>query len=154
VPLGFKTVTPGTFTFSIDHVEGLFTGNQAIFIKDNLLNLTHSLNNSGYTFTSEAGTFENRFEVVYVPLEVMGYDDNEGPATAVIYSQDKSITVESASEIKSVTIYDLWGRIIFEKDNIADSKFTTTVHASGQQVLIAKITLTNGGETTKKIFLE
>ncbi len=154
VPLGFKTLTPGTFTFSIDHVEGLFTGNQAIFIKDNLLNLTHNIKESGYTFTSEAGTFENRFEVVYVPLEVMGYDDNDGSATAVIYSQDKSITVESASEIKSVTIYDLWGRIIFEKDNIEDSKFTTTVHASGQQVLIAKITLTNGGETTKKIFLE
>ena len=154
VPLGFKTLIPGSFTFSIDHVDGLFTGSQAIYVKDNLLTLTHNLKESGYNFTSEAGTFENRFEIVYVPLEVMGYDDHNGYATALIYSDSKSITVESASEIKSLMVYDLWGRAIFRKDEIADTKFTTTALHCGQQVLIAKITLMNGGEISKKILLK
>ena len=38
VLLGFKTDVAGNYTISIDHVDGLFSSGQSIFLKDNLLN--------------------------------------------------------------------------------------------------------------------
>ena len=35
VQLGFKTNVDGNYTIALDHVDGLFTGEQAIYLKDN-----------------------------------------------------------------------------------------------------------------------
>jgi len=72
VPLNFIATTVGSYTISIDHTDGLFSGNQNIYLKDKLLNTTHDLKTSAYTFNTEAGTFANRFEIVYnsAPLVV------------------------------------------------------------------------------------
>ena len=62
----FKVLTSGTYSILIDHAEGIFSsGSQAIYVKDNLSNTYHNLSTGAYTFTSDAGTFANRFEIVY-----------------------------------------------------------------------------------------
>ena len=56
VKLGFKTEVPETFTISIDSIVGI----ENIYIKD--YGVTYNL---PYTFTSEIGEFNNRFELIY-----------------------------------------------------------------------------------------
>ena len=155
VPLGFKTTVPGTFTFSVNQADGLFAGNQAIYIKDNLMNLTHNLKDSNYTFTSETGTFETRFEIVYVPMETLG---NNNPAlttgNAIIYTEGRQIKIQASSEIKSVAVYDLLGRSIYQKDAISKNDFSTTEFTAEQQVVILQILLENNVQLTRKLIIK
>jgi hypothetical protein len=59
------------FVFSVvdyghDHAIGIFEDNsQVIYLKDKKKNKLHNLSSGPYSFVSKAGTFENRFEVVY-----------------------------------------------------------------------------------------
>lgn len=155
VALGFKTAAAGTFSFAIDHVDGLFTGNaQAVYIKDNQLNLTHNLKDSSYTFTSDAGMFESRFEVVYMPMETMGTDSPDAAArNVVVYASRNQVNIIASDEIKSVEVYDLLGREVFAEAAIKKENYSTPALQVAQQILAIKITMADGSIATKKIQL-
>lgn len=66
VPLSYKVGKEGKYSVSIDHVVGLFEGNaQAIYLRDKAKKKVHNLTVGAYSFFSEAGTFADRFEIVY-----------------------------------------------------------------------------------------
>lgn len=66
VQLGFKTSISGNYTITLSNFDGLFLGNQAIFLKDKVTGILHNLKNSAYTFTSGIGVFYQRFEIHYL----------------------------------------------------------------------------------------
>ena len=55
VQLGYKAKTAGDYTISALRMD------QPVLLRDNVMNITHDLSNGDYTFTTEAGTFDNRF---------------------------------------------------------------------------------------------
>ena len=65
VPLSYKVLTAGSYTIAIDHSTGLFSDGQRVFIKDKTNDSLYDLNAAPFTFTTEVGTFANRFEIVY-----------------------------------------------------------------------------------------
>ena len=65
VPLSLTVAAAGEYTISIDHLDGFFSGDQRIFLKDNTNNSLYDLKEASYTFTTEAGTFTTRFSIVY-----------------------------------------------------------------------------------------
>jgi hypothetical protein len=66
VPLYFKTNVNGEHRISLSDTNGVFAADQMVIIKDNLTGVQHNLTANGdYVFTATAGTFTNRFEVVY-----------------------------------------------------------------------------------------
>jgi hypothetical protein len=65
VPLSFKATTAGTYSIAIDHFDGVFSANNNIYLRDNTTGVLHDLKTSAYSFTSGAGTFASRFELVY-----------------------------------------------------------------------------------------
>lgn len=65
VPLVFKKTTDGSYTISIDHLEGIFSANQDILLVDNLTGVETDLKSSGYTFAAKAGIDIARFYLKY-----------------------------------------------------------------------------------------
>ncbi|MBP6372854.1 MAG: proprotein convertase P-domain-containing protein [Flavobacterium sp.] len=66
IPLRFKTNVAGEHRISLSDTNGVFAADQMVIIKDNLTGVQHNLTANGdYVFTATAGTFTNRFEVVY-----------------------------------------------------------------------------------------
>src|SRR5690606_245599 len=65
VALGFRAVNAGSFTISLHNFDGLFADNQNIYLKDNFTQAVHNLKDGAYSFVSEEGVFNTRFEVVY-----------------------------------------------------------------------------------------
>ena len=66
VPLYFKTNVNGEHRIKLQDAQGVFAADQMVIIKDNLTGVQHNLTANGdYVFTATAGTFTNRFEVVY-----------------------------------------------------------------------------------------
>lgn len=152
VPLVFNAQSIGDFSIAIDHVDGLFSGSQEIFIKDNLLGIIQNIKAAPYTFTSDIGLFYNRFELVYnsAPLSTQNpiFDANN----VVIYKQDGFLHIDSGLlNMKSIKIVDIRGRLLYEKKNIDTNTLAITDFKAAQQVLIVQITSDDDKTVSKKI---
>ncbi|QBZ96594.1 T9SS type A sorting domain-containing protein [Flavobacterium sangjuense] len=151
VPLSFKTNATGTYNISINAVDGLFADNmQPIYLKDDLTATYHDLNTGAYSFASEAGTFNDRFEIVYaLPLGV----DNPSftPNAVVIYPQNNDLVVNSGNIImSSIKIFDIQGRLLQDIKDINSSQTKISAGLSNE-VLLVQITSDDGIVVTKKV---
>lgn len=152
VSLGYKASTAGSYTFGIAKTDGLFAAGQVVYIKDKLTNTIHNIAANAYTFTSEAGTFENRFEVMYTN-GTLGTDNPTLPDTAiVVYGSNSRANIVSPESIKSVTVFDLQGRLIQNYNGIGKTEFSTQPLITNNIYLI-QIKLETGQQITKKIIL-
>lgn len=151
VPLSFKTNISGSFEIAINTVDGIFSNEeQQIFLKDNLLNIEHDLRNAAYSFVSEAGTFTNRFEIVYE--STLSVENPILDNSVVIYSKNKTIQINSGvSTLNNVKVFDMRGRIVAEKSDVNASSVSIPLEGVANQVLIVQITSTDGQTTSKKV---
>lgn len=151
VPLGFRADIDGTYTISLDHVDGLFSEDQDVFIKDNLTGVTHNIKLSDYSFAATAGVYQNRFEVVYQnsPLgtETPVLDNNQ----VVLYKEQGVFKINSATiMMDNVKVFDIRGRMIYEKKNINATQTALSNLNVAQEILLIQITSTDGRMVTKK----
>ena len=153
VPLSFKVATAGNYTISIDQSSGIFSQGQVIYLKDNVQNTIHNLSESGaYNFTTAAGTFAERFEVVYAN-SALGVDKptfNENQV--VVYKNENSLFVVNTGsvEMSSIKVFDIRGRLLTTQNNINASQTSIQVDVP-TQVLLLQITSLDGVVVTKKV---
>ena len=150
VPLGLVAQTAGQYTIVMTNFDGLFTG-QDIFLRDNLLNVTHDIKGSSYTFASDAGEFNSRFEIVYAsPLAVVTPTFTEN--SVVVYNNETGITINAGqTTIDNVKVFDVRGRLLVSKSKVNASSITIENVATEKQVLIVQITSTNNLTISKKV---
>jgi hypothetical protein len=150
VTLGYDAPQAGSYTISLDHTDGLFANSQDIYIKDNLLGKLHNIKDAAYNFTTEAGTFTNRFTVIYATeqaLDTPQFNAN----SVVVFKQGTEISITSGTqEMTSVTVYDVRGRVLYNQNNINATQTTVSGLEAQQQLLIVEIATVNG-KTSKKI---
>lgn len=154
VPMGVRIAAAGSHTIAIKKVDGLFLDpNQGIYLEDKLLNIVYDLRNSPYVFTSEAGTFNNRFLLRYTTNALGNPDLGAAENNVILTSNQGVMTIKSIVEnIQEITVYDILGRQLFESKSIGNKDFTTS-NIVRQQTLIVKIKLENGVLVTRKIIL-
>jgi hypothetical protein len=152
VPIGFTAPTAAAYNIAIGAVDGLFENNgQPIFLKDNLLDIVHDLRVSPYAFSTNAGTFDNRFVLVYSNT-TLAVANSFGQNEIGIVNDAGTIKINSlAGAIDKINTYDLLGRNLYSKANVSNSTFEISDLDSAHQVLILKIELENGTTVTKKI---
>lgn len=152
VRVGFRTDVAGSFTITLDHMDGIFEAGQEIYLIDKLNNSSYNLTNSDYTFNSEIGTFEDRFEIVYT-IQALDTPMPEVAANElVVYQNGKELNVTAPQTIQSVMVYDLNGKVVYQNMKVDNNTFTTTLNIQ-QQVAIVMITLDNQQVVSKKIIV-
>jgi len=151
VPLGFRTTINGSFTINIDQVDGLLA-NQPVFIEDKLTNTLFDLKSGNYSFNTAAGTFNDRFVLRY-SNKTLGTTDFDVKENIVLVSiKNKQIKINSfVDTIEKVTIFDLLGRQIYQKDKINSNEFLFTDLRESHETLIVKTSLQNGKTVSEKI---
>lgn len=150
VALGFKAELSGNYNISLEATDGLFI-NQAVYLKDNYTNIIHDIKQSSYSFTSQAGTFNDRFEIVYkngtLDSNAFGYENQ-----VLVYTQNNVITIKSEKEnISSIVVFDVLGRTLFNNSNVNETNLTITSLEATNQALFFRVTLSNGQVINKKI---
>jgi|GEM_PF-1103115 len=152
VALGFKSLEADSFAITLSQVDGLFeTQGVNVFLKDNLTNTVHNLSLSPYTFATEAGTFNGRFEIVYqdaaLALTPTKFNENQ----VVIYkTPTNEILINSGNVIMStIKIFDMQGRLLYDAKQVNSSKKVLDIHASNG-VLLVQILNKEGSLVTKK----
>lgn len=152
--MGVKIVNAGSHTIAIKKVDGLFEGNQGIYLEDTVLGIVHDLKAAPYTFTSEVGVFNSRFIVRYTSSALSNDDFDSLENGVIVSSQNTDIFVKSNTKlITSVAVYDILGRELVKKSGVDSNEFTFVNVSNVNQALIVKVTLENGQVVTKKIVL-
>lgn len=151
VSLGYRSVAAGDFSIGIDEVDGVILS-QKVFIEDKLLNVAHDLKASPYDFTTQAGTFNDRF-VLHYKDKTLGADDFDKTENQVLISKDKNdLKIKSELEnIKRITVFDLFGRKVFDKEVINSNELSISNSTLNKQIVIVKVILANGNVISKKV---
>jgi hypothetical protein len=136
---------------SLTNTDGLFAESQDIFVRDNLMGIDHNIKVSPYTFASDAGTFDSRFELVYT--QALGIPSTDfTPNSVIVYKNTDWFHVNTKGiTMKEIQVYDVTGRLIFKQSDI---NATTTVLrglTETNEVLFLKITSEDNVTVTVKV---
>lgn len=150
VPLGYTTTQAGTFDIAIDHFDTFFA-DKDIFLEDTSNGTFHNLKNSAFTFTTAIGTFDTRFKIHYQDTSLSN-DDFAGIENSVYVFKENNQPkiVSTQSNIASVIVYDMLGRVVFSKDKVNASEVVLSNLIANNQALIIKTTLENNVTVAKK----
>ena len=151
VPLGYRSTIKGSFSISIDDVDGTMQS-QNVYLEDKVLSVVHNLKGAPYTFTTDAGTYDDRFVLRYTD-RTLGNVDFDKTNNQVSISKDKNdLKIKSEIEtIKQITVFDLLGKKVFEKEAVNSNEFSSSSTGLSKQVGIVKVTLANGQVISKKV---
>jgi hypothetical protein len=150
VPLGFKTTIEGIFQIQLADFDGLFAQGQAIYLEDKLLNITHDLRTGDYSFTTNVGTFEDRFDLKYLNSTLSVPTFNED--AIIVYQNNQTLFINSGvTEMARVRLMDVRGRLIAEKAAINATEVQFSQLNVSKQVLLVQITTLDGTIVTKRV---
>lgn len=152
--LHYKAAYAGTFTLSLTNKTGVFLNGQSVYLIDKIAGTVTNLIQQAYFFSTEAGTFGDRFEIVYTIDSALAFDTPISSNNNVIIFRDgDSLNVDAGSlAINDVKVYDLNGRLIRQSADIGRAK--TAIHGinADRQVLLVRIGTGNGTITKKIVF--
>lgn len=148
VKLGIKASVSGNYTISITDKEGVFNSYQSVLLKDSYLNKIVDLKETTYVFNTNAGQYEDRFQIIYKNSETLG-TDNSVKKGIQIYKDVQNFIVNSPDNLDEVNVYDALGRLIFSSKNskkevlINNANFTEGLYVikarSGNTTLTKKV---------------
>lgn len=151
VPLGFKTDVAGSFTISLPNYDGLFAENQDIYLKDKANNTLHNLKAGDYTFTTEPGVFNTRFEVQYNTTLSSNNPSFDGNAILIAVKNQQIKINAGALTMHKIELIDVAGRVIYTQDNVSTTTASIDNLAVSNQMLIVRITTAENGVVNQKI---
>lgn len=111
ISVGTKYAVNGTYKISLGQKEGVFSGSQNVYLKDNLLNKTVNLSEGDYAFQAVKGTDDTRFEIVYKDSGVLGADTVK-KSDFTVYKDGNSYVINSSKKLGRVDVYDAAGRLL------------------------------------------
>jgi len=166
----FAQITPEKEVSLVMHSSGNFTHtlksteitnipeSQALFIRDNLTGEIYDLRSTEpYNFTSEAGTFTNRFEVVFSdPTLSVGTQEIED---VVIYTNrtTKMLFIKGLDqEAKSLSLTNMLGQTVKTFNNIQSDDLNNGVYIGqlSSGVYFTNIEIENDLRINKKILIK
>lgn len=146
VVLGNKHFESGNFKIELVKTEGLFANGQAIYLKDKITGTETNLQEGVYTFSSDAGEFSNRFEIVYKNATLA--TDAAVKSEVSVYRSAGDFVISSPSKISSVEVYDVSGRLL---QSLSPNAAKATVTNLSKGVFIIKIKNASGSVSKKMI---
>ncbi|WP_204347007.1 CUB domain-containing protein [Psychroserpens algicola] len=154
VPLGLIANETGVHTIAINTLDGLFLNEgQNIYIEDTELNIIHDIRNSPYNFSIEEGIHDTRFILRYT-YDTLGVNDFDNGDISIIAPNSDYIKIKSEiGLIDNINVYDILGRVIFEKNEVNDTEFILNETRLSHGAYIVKAVLVNGKQKIQKVVI-
>jgi hypothetical protein len=155
LPVTFKSTTNASFKITVAEIIN-FDQADNVYLYDKATGLYHDIKNAEYEFVLPEGIFSNRFEITFkndalsvsVPTRenVIVYQNNA--------NQLMTVSNPNSLDIKSVTLFDITGKLLFNKVNLGSAssyEFTTASLSDG--VYLVKIASSDGKSVGQKIIV-
>ena len=140
VPLGFKAATSGNYKIKLTNKDGLFLVNQDVFVRDNLMGIEHNITIAPYLFTAQAGTFDNRFQLVYTQRLATPSETFTTNSVLVTKNSDGFHVTSNGNVLKEIYVYDILGRLLFKQLSINGTATDLKMFSQSNQMLFLIIT--------------
>lgn len=116
IHLGYYAASNDTYTFKLNYSN--YTHINHLYLTDKVTYITTDLLAKEYSFTSLAGSFEDRFIITYnnenkEPVNLNTSKSN-GP---VVYNCPEGICIESIQERTEIKVFDSTGKVIYHRNN-------------------------------------
>jgi len=115
VSLGAIFHETGLHTISLTNKEGVFVNGKEIYLRDKLINTVTNLSQQSYTFNTQAGEVNDRFEILY-SYRTLGTDNAVDDKAIIIYKENNDFVIKANETIKAINVYDASGKLV-EKYN-------------------------------------
>jgi hypothetical protein len=120
IPIGVKAAGNTNFKFYIPETVN-FDENQMVYLYDSQDGIYHDIKNSNYEITLSAGIYNNRFELTFQGNQLENSGNIKNDFVIVQNNTTEMLTVSNPNllNVRSVILYDLTGKQIFEKQKLA-----------------------------------
>lgn len=154
IPLGVKHFSDGKYIISLHEKEGVFNG-QKIYLKDKYLHVTHNLSQGHYEYEGLAGTFNDRFEIVFTKGSFTDTAFENTINKIDLQKIDHHIVVNSSIDaITGVEVFNLSGWSIYQRSDINQNEFKIPLNAFAKQIVVVRVQTETGEVVTQKFILK
>lgn len=148
-PIGLIISETGTHQLMIDAQENF---SDTVYLKDNLLNVTHNLTESKFKINLPLGEHLNRYSLVFQPAGTLATETPDLDNTLVFYNGNNQIVVTKPNhlEVKSIDIYNVVGQhILTISENLNNQSNISIPFNKSQGVYIVVLTTETSKKSTK-----
>lgn len=153
IPIGFKTTVPAVFALTVSEIVD-FDGSQNIYLHDKIENTYHDIKNALHEINLPVGTNKDRYEITFTTT-VLNTQSNTFSVIDVLQNnanQELTISNPALLSLSTVSLYDMSGKLIFDKKNAGVSeKYTYSTAGISEGVYIVKIINSDKRDFSKKI---
>ncbi|MQP25541.1 T9SS sorting signal type C domain-containing protein [Flavobacterium sp. LMO8] len=155
IPIAFKTDVPATFDLKVGDIIN-FNLADNIFLFDGETGMYYDIKNNIHTMVLSAGDTGSRFEITFLDETLSNPTDVSTDFNVVQNNTQGQLTIFNTKnyDIKSITLYDVTGKLIINKANVGSNdsySYPTSQYSEG--VYIVKLTTVDNGEISKKIII-
>ncbi len=150
VPMSYTVPASGSYSIAIDRMDGLFLEDQQVFLRDNVLGIVHDIKTSAYSFTTESGSFDGRFDILFQSSLAIAQPEFSSSAVVVYRSGDEFVVDAGNITLQEVLAYDMQGRLVAAKKAV-NATSTSLSLADAKQVILLAIKSVEGRVVHKKV---
>jgi hypothetical protein len=151
VSLYFNTDLAGDYTIAIDHLDGLFSAGQDIYLVDSKTGTETNLKSASYTFAATSGADNSRFSLKYqktLKVDTSTFND----ASVIVYRANGTLFLNSVTNtINNIQVFDIQGRLIAEQKDVNANTASIKNLKAANQVLVVKVTSEDNKVVSKKV---
>jgi hypothetical protein len=142
VSIGYKAGAYGAYTISATEINDL----PVIILEDVVKNIFTDLKSEGYTFTSDSGTFNDRFIVHFQPLAVSEHSFDLDQ----IFAFNGKVYVKNNNKTDGeIHIYNMMGQLI-KSEPLKNGDFVIEIAKAGNYIVSV---VSDTEVSTKKVFI-
>jgi len=158
VPLALKTSGSNSYSINLTEVINI-ADEQEIYLRDNLRDVYFDLRDDAvYTFISEAGQFDERFEIVFEGAR-LSTEEVTANNNAIIYfnsNQNLLYAKQLKEDVASLVVHNVLGQNVYTKENVKVSDLESGISLENTSTGVYLVTMkTKSNATiTKKIIIQ
>jgi hypothetical protein len=156
IPISFKIGEQATIRVFVGGIIN-FDGSNEVYLYDNLTGIYHDIKNDFYEVLLPVGIYDNRFQITFKNT-ALAISNTIKDSFSIVQNNNNqllSISNPNAIEVKSVVLYDVLGKLIFDKADLGVKsmyEFSTLTLSEG--IYIVKLKTIDGQSLNQKIVIE
>jgi len=158
-PIGFKNTGTGLATFKVQVAELVnFNAAEKVYLYDGLTGVYTNIRSQYVELNLAPGVYNNRFEITFKDAAALGLEDNLSNNFIVVQNNSNqllSISNPNALDVKSVALFDILGKQLFNKVNLGTNttyEFPTSNLSDG--VYVVQLQTTDNKSLSQKIIVK
>jgi hypothetical protein len=156
IPISFKIGEQATIKVFVGGIIN-FDGSNEVYLYDDLTGVYHDIKNDFYEVLLPVGVYDNRFQITFKNT-ALAISNTIKDSFSIVQNNNNqllSISNPNAIEVKSVVLYDVLGKLIFDKADLGvKSMYEFSTLSLSEGIYIVKLKTIDGQTLNQKIVIK